>query len=81
MDNEETVESAGVCIKRVEFRGKKSKGVLSPGIKQTVGDNEVSILSGCQQSGFDCTSGLHLVFLSLYFIFQNRRGRGSKFAC
>ena len=34
MDNEETIESAGVRIKRVEFREKKSKGVLSPGIKQ-----------------------------------------------
>ena len=33
--------------------------------QQTVGDNEVSILSGYQQSGFDRTSGLHLVFLSL----------------
>ena len=81
MDNEETIESAGVRIKRVEFREKKSKGVLSPGIKQTVFNNEVSALSGCQQSGFDRTSGLHLVFLSLYFLFQNRRWRGSKFAC
>ena len=70
MDNEETIESAGVRIKRVEFREKKSKGVLSPGIKQTVGNNEVSILSGCQQSGFDRTSGLHLVFFFRFSLFS-----------
>ena len=66
MDNEETIESAGVRIKRVEFREKKSKGVLSPGIKQTVGDNEVSILSACQQSGLT----VHLVFTWSFFRFS-----------
>ena len=35
-----------VRIKRVEFR-ENVRGFLSPGTKQTVRNNEVSILSGC----------------------------------
>ena len=44
MDTKGTIES--VRIKRVEFR-ENVKGFLSPGTKQTVRDNEVSVLSGC----------------------------------
>ena len=41
-DTEGGIKSVG--IKRVKF---KEKGFLSPGTKQTVRNNEVSVLSGC----------------------------------
>ena len=43
-----------VRIKWLEFRENVTVGFLSPGTKQTVCNNEVSILSGCLLSGFDC---------------------------
>ena len=44
-DPKGTIESVP---RRVEFR-KKFKGFLSPGTKQTVRNNEVSLLSRCPQ--------------------------------
>ena len=42
-----SVNEQGVQIKWVELFWKKCKSFLSPGTKQSVCENEVSVLSGC----------------------------------
>ena len=57
------------CLYQADLE-KNVRGFLFPGAKQTVRNNEVSVLlAGVCRAGFGCFS------LFLYFLFRDRRAR------